>query len=121
MANNQNIFETFLVEGEIEDVYQKVASSFNGTTGYKISSSRPNTIIVTRKYRPAWVWVVAGIGLLFFLLGLLALFYTETETLTVNLRALKNKTQVEIGGTGNTESVSLVNAAIAKFERREIR
>ncbi len=122
MAKSQNFNEMYVVEGDVDDVYQNVLTvltSFSGTTGYQVNGIRPSAIILTRKYRPTWVWVVAILGLVFFLIGLLALFYSVNETVTINLRANKKTTQIDIGGMGNAEILTVFNSAIANYKRAE--
>jgi zinc-ribbon domain len=117
MAAGQNFHETLLVNGQVEEVFQSVLASFNGTTGYQVNGVSPSSIVLTRKFRPTWVWVVAVIGFFFFFIGLLVLFYTETETVTVTLTAEKNKTQITIGGVGTPEILTLLTSSVSKFQR----
>jgi len=65
-----------------ETVMQRLVAVTAGTPGYTVSPSGPNILVFTRKYWPTWVIVVAVLGALFYLLGLLALLYRKTETLT---------------------------------------
>ena len=53
-----------------------------------LTAAGPHTLILTRRYTPTWAIVVGIIGILFFLIGLLAFFVKQTETLTVTVTPL---------------------------------
>jgi hypothetical protein len=119
MSTGNNINETIMVNGKIEDVFQKVLVGFNGISGFQVNAFSPNSITITRKFRPTWVWVVAVIGIFFFLIGLLALFYTETETISIHFVGENKRTRINIGGVGTPEVVTRLNNSVASFQKVE--
>jgi len=69
--------------GAPETVIQQVTNAAAVCEGYSFQPTAANSVVLTRKYWPVWVIVVAAVGALFCLIGLLALLYKETETMTV--------------------------------------
>ena len=106
-------FQTVAVTQQPEQVVQQLAAATAGASGYTVSSAGATTLILTRKYTPTWAIVVAIIGLLFFLVGLLALLVKTTETLTIAAAATGDGTQITISGAATAEMASRLNAAIS--------
>jgi len=61
-----------------------ISSSLGTSSGYQLSAS-PGLIVLIRRYRPTWAIVLAILGALIFLLGLLFLLVKNTETLTISV------------------------------------
>jgi len=102
------------VQAPPEQVVQQVTNAAALCDGYSFQPTASNSVVLTRKYWPVWVIVVAVAGALLCLLGLLALFYKETETLTVT--ATDNgdgTTRVDVSGTGSSEAVGRINAVLS--------
>jgi hypothetical protein len=83
-----------------------------GAVDYSIQTAGPNTLVLTRKFLPTWALVVAIIGALIFLLGLLALFVRNTEILTVNLADIEGGTRVTINGVASPDMIARLNGVI---------
>jgi hypothetical protein len=94
------------VGGDPDDVMQQIISATAGAAGYTVNMGGNRTLILTRKYTPQWAIVVAVIGILFFLIGLLALLVKETETLTVTVAPVDGGTRVNITGQGTSELIA---------------
>jgi hypothetical protein len=103
------------VQAPPETVIQQVTNAAAGCDGYSFQPSAANSVVLTRKYWPVWVIVVAVAGALLCLLGLLALLYKETETLTVTATEDPDGTRVDITGTGSTEAVGRINAVLSNL------
>ena len=61
-----------------------LSTATGSASGYQLSAS-PGLIVLIRRYRPTWAIVLAILGALFFLIGLLFLLVKNTETLTVSV------------------------------------
>jgi hypothetical protein len=96
-----------------ETVIQQVTNAAAVCEGYSFQPTAANSVVLTRKYWPVWVIVVAAVGALFCLIGLLALLYKETETMTVTATDSPDGTRVDIVGTGSTEAVGRIHAALS--------
>ncbi len=70
------------------------------------------SIILTRKYIPTWAIVVAVVGLFLALLGLLALLYKETETLTITITPADGGSRVAISGLATPEMGARIRTAL---------
>lgn len=92
---------------------QHFTSATAGTSGYTASMAGNNTLILTRKFTPTWAVAVAIIGLLFFLVGILALLVKENETLTISITPSESGARVSISGNATPELVSRLESAVA--------
>ena len=81
-----------------ENVSQTLVAATAADPGYTISAAGTGSIILTRKYIPTWAIVVAIVGLFIALLGLLALLYRDTETLTVTITPTDGGSRIAISG-----------------------
>jgi hypothetical protein len=66
--------------------------------GVSVVSDGARFITVERKYVPTWAVVVAIIGLLCALLGLLALLFRDTERCQIQIRPQGARTLVQVNG-----------------------
>src|SRR5512133_2810452 len=109
MAAPGGVFnQTEVVPAKPDEVMSRLVAGSAGTPGYSVTTAGPNSLVFIRKYWPTWVIVVAVLGALLFLLGLLALLIRNTETLTVTLKAVAGGTQVEIRGVASTDLISRI-------------
>lgn len=83
-----------------------------GVPGYTVTTAGTGSMVLTRKYIPTWAIVVAIIGLLLFLLGILALLFKETETLAITLVPEGDCTKVTISGVGSQEMLARISAVL---------
>jgi Protein of unknown function (DUF2510) len=67
---------------------------------YKVTADAGTSITFTRRYTPTWAVVLAILGVLFFLLGLLFLLVKEEDTLVFSFTAEGEQTKVTVNGTG---------------------
>ena len=95
-----------------ENVSQTLVAATAADPGYTISAAGTGSIILTRKYIPTWAIVVAIVGLFIALLGLLALLYRDTETLTVTITPTDGGSRIAISGLATLEMKARINAAI---------
>jgi len=113
------VMNTTEVAAPPEQAMQHLVAAAAGAPGYSILPIGPTTLVLTRKYWPTWVIVVAIVGAFLFLLGLLALLYRETETLTISLTPAPLGAVVSISGSATPEMMGRVNAALAALAPRQ--
>jgi hypothetical protein len=111
-AAGQIVNETRFVPEPPHAVSQAVIAATGGVPDYVVSAPGPGSIVLTRQYRPTWTIVVAVIGFLFFLIGLLALLVKNTEALTLTLSEADGGTTVTITGVATPEMLTRVNVAL---------
>lgn len=111
-AAGQIVNETRFVPASPHVVSQAVIAATGGVPDYVVSAPGPGSIVLTRQYRPTWTIVVAVIGFLFFLIGLLALLVKNTEALTLTLSEADGGTTVTISGVATPEMLTRVNVAL---------
>jgi hypothetical protein len=112
-ATGQPYNTQWTVQAPPETVIQQVTNAAAVCEGYSFQPTASNSVVLTRKYWPVWVIVVAVAGAILCLIGLLALLYKETETLTVTGTDGPDGTRVDIAGTGSTEAVGRINAVLS--------
>jgi hypothetical protein len=111
-AAGQIVNDSCLVPEPPHVVSQAVIAATAGATDYTVSAPGPGSIVLTRQYRPTWTIVVAIIGFLFFLLGLLALLVKNTEALTLTLTPEEGGTRVVLSGVATPEMVTRLSSAL---------
>ena len=110
MAKAGNNYSTsFVAAASPDDVTQTVLAGIHGCSNYSMNMAGANTVMLTRRYCPTWVIVVA---VFLFPIGLLALLYKETETLTISVAKVENGSRVMVSGTANPEVASRLNGIV---------
>jgi hypothetical protein len=104
--------ETSAVAETPEKVSQTLVAATAADPGYTVTTAGTGAIILTRKYIPTWAIVVAIVGLFIALLGLLALLYRETETLTITITPAAGGSRIAISGLATREMTARITAAI---------
>lgn len=112
-STGQRYNTQWIVQEPPEAIIQAVTNTAAMCDGYTFQPTGPNSVVLTRKYWPVWVFIVAIIGAFLCLIGLLILLYKETETLTVTAAAGPDGTTVDVAGTGSTELVGRLNALLS--------
>lgn len=96
-------------------VMQQFVSATAGASGYTVNQAG-NTLILSRKYTPTWAIVLAVLGALLFLVGLVFLLVKNTETLTISLaQNPTGGTRVSISGQANADLVGRLNAVLSSL------
>ena len=75
----------------------------------------PGSIVLTRKYIPTWAIIVAVIGVLIFLIGLLALLYRETEVTMVTVTPVQGGSRVTVSGVGSQEMLTRLTGTMSSM------
>lgn len=110
MAAGTTLYQSIEVREAPEAVMQSYIAAGSGVGGYTMNAAG-NTLIFTRKYLPTWAIVVAVLGALLFLIGLLALVVRTTETLTLSFSSGSNGgTKVTISGLATPEMAANLSA-----------
>jgi len=114
MASPGGVFNhTVVVVEKPEPLMQRFVSATAGTSGYTMNSAGTNSLVLTRKYTPTWAIVVAVIGIIVFLIGLLALLVKNTESLTVTLTEVPEGTRVNITGVATPDMISRFHGVLS--------
>jgi len=111
-APGTNFTTTVAVAEPPENVSQSLVAATAADPAYTVSAAGTGSIILTRKYTPTWAIVVAIVGLLVALLGLLALLYKDTETLTITITPAGSGSHIAISGLATPEMKARITAAI---------
>jgi len=109
----QNILKVRVVVERPDVVLQNLATAAAAEQGYQVTSVGGNTLILSRRYIPTWAIVVAAIGAVFLLIGLLFLFVKETETVTVTLAEREDMTRISISGVATRSMIARPDAVLA--------
>jgi hypothetical protein len=113
MANpGQNFNQTMVVATSPEQVSYALMAGTAGVPGYSVTTAGPGSIVLTRKFIPVWAIAVAIAGFLFFLIGLLALLYKETEVMSITLAPEGAGTRVTMSGVASQEMLSRLGACL---------
>lgn len=101
--------------------FQTVYAALAGQTGNyfdgtSVMMSGDSNLVVTRKFLPTWAIVVAVVGALLFLIGLLALLFRTTETCTISFMERDGKTVVTVAGTLSNEVYTSLNMALTGLQ-----
>jgi hypothetical protein len=111
-AAGQIVNDSRFVQEPLQAVSQAVITATAGVPDYTVSSPGPGSIVLTRQYRPTWTIVVAVVGFLVALIGLLALLIKNTEALTITLVPEEGGTRVTMSGVATPEMVTRLGAAL---------
>ena len=68
--------------------------------GYKVTADTGSSITFTRRYIPTWAVVLAIVGALFFLLGLLFLLVKNEDVLIFSFAPEGERARITVNGTG---------------------
>jgi Uncharacterised protein family UPF0547 len=95
-----------------ENVSQTLVAATAADPGYTVTTAGTGSIILTRRYIPTWAIVVAIVGLFIALLGLLALLYKDTETLTITITPAAGGSRIAVSGVATREMSARITTAI---------
>jgi Uncharacterised protein family UPF0547 len=112
-AAGQNFNKTITVAETPDAVSQALIAAGSGVSGYTLTTAGTGSIVFTRKYTPTWAVVVGVIGLILFLVGLIALLYKNTETLTITLTPVEGGARVVISGVATHELITRISSALS--------
>jgi hypothetical protein len=112
--------QTVQTQSSPDEVMQAFVIGTAGVGGYTVNQAGPGTLILTRRYWPVWVLVVAVLGALFFLIGLLVLLYRETETLTVTVRPAPGGSEVHLSGTVSPDMSMRLSALLSHLSGQPV-
>jgi hypothetical protein len=114
MAAKGQPFNQIVVLAEKPDaLMQGFVTATAGTSGYTMNTAGSNSLVLTRKYLPTWAIIVAIVGALVMLLGLLALLVRNTESLTIALAEVEGGTRVTVTGVATPEMMARLNGVIS--------
>jgi hypothetical protein len=114
-ASGQGYNGTVVTQLGPEEAMQAIIGGLAGTSECTVNAAGNNTIILTRRYLPNSAIVLAVLGVLLFLIGLLALFVRNTETLTITLASTPEGTRVTASGVASQELANRLNGLMASL------
>jgi hypothetical protein len=100
-----------------DEVMQRFVAGTAGSRDYTVSPAGSGTLILTRRYIPTWAIIVAVLGAIFFLIGLIALFFRETETVTVTIRPTPTGSDIAVTGTANDSMAGRLNGVFVALQQ----
>jgi uncharacterized protein UPF0547 len=108
-----DINQIFTVAATPESLSQAFIAASSASSDYQVTAAAQGSIVLTRRYIPTWAIVVAVLGAFFFLIGLLALLYKETETVAITITPVPGGARVSITGRCTAEMATRLNAVIS--------
>lgn len=111
-SSGSTYIQQLTVSAPPELVMQNLVAASAGARDYSLIQAGPQTLILTRRYIPTWAIVVAVIGFLLFLVGLLALLFKETETLTVIITTNGPASHIQINGQATPDMIARLEAVL---------
>lgn len=94
---------------------QSLYSNGNYADDVQVVPVGPTTYRITRTYLPTWTIVVAILGFLLCLVGLLALLLRDTEVLVVDIQPDGDGSIVTVSGRSNGATVTTIQSTLARF------
>jgi hypothetical protein len=113
IAKTMNIHERMIPRRQRADLFATITATAERIKPYRVASPAADTLVLTRRVTPTWALVLAVIGLLVFLLGLLFLLVKTTEVITVRAENVEESVRVTSVGTGSAEMVRFLEDLFA--------
>ena len=107
IARTVNIHERLLMRRQRADLYTEITAT-EQIKPYRVTSTTADTLVLTRRVTPTWALVLAFVGMLVFLLGLLFFLVKTTEVITIRAENVGDDVRVTAVGTGSAEMVSCI-------------
>ena len=98
-----------------EEVLQRFYLGTTGASEYTVAQVAPGTLLLTRRFWPMWVIVLAVLGTLLCVIGVLLLLYRETETLEVTVTPTPTGSSVSVRGFASNEMAARLQVIIANL------
>jgi hypothetical protein len=105
MARTISVHERVLPGRQRADLFATITAGAERIKPYKVTSPTSDSLLLTWRRTPTWAWVLALIGLLVLLLGLLFLLVKTTDVITVRAENVEDDVKVSVVGTGSAEMV----------------
>jgi hypothetical protein len=115
-AAGTNYTTSFVSKSSPDAVVEAVLAGLAGASDTTVTMAGPSTVVVTRKYTPTWAVVVGIVGILLFLIGILAFFVKTTDTLTITISAAGKGSRVQVTGVTSPEIVARLNGLNATLQ-----
>jgi hypothetical protein len=113
VAKTINIHERMVPRRQRADVFATITATAERIKPYRVTSPAADTLVLTRRVTPTWAVVLAVIGLLVFMLGLLFLLVKTTEVITVRAENVEESVRVTAVGTGSAEMIRFLEDLLA--------
>ena len=76
----------------------------------------PTTFRITRKYLPQWAIIAGIIGLFLCFIGIFAVFFRDTEVLTIDIQPDPEGSRISVSGVAKGSVVTTIQSVMARFE-----
>jgi hypothetical protein len=83
--------------------------------GYEVRQTTGNSLHITRRYVPVWAFIIAVLGVWFFLIGLLVLLVRETEVLVITVYSQDEGSYLDFSGVASPPVTQAVNVAVDRL------
>jgi hypothetical protein len=97
-----------------DEAVRMILAGISGASDYSVNAIG-TTVILTRSYRPTWATVLAILGLLFFLLGLLFLLVKEKDSVTITVALTSTGNRISPNGSASEELVIRLSGTWTAF------
>lgn len=90
-------------------------SGGNYLDGTQVVPAGPTTFRVTRRFLPQWAVICGIIGLFLCGIGVIAVFFRDTEELVVDVQSDGAGSRVTVSGKGKPELVATIQSTLARL------
>jgi len=95
---------------------QTVVSGGNYLEDTQVVPVGPTTFRITRKYLPQWAIITGIIGLFLCFIGIVAVFFRDTEVLTIDIQPDPAGSRIEVSGVAKGSIVTTIQSVMSRFE-----
>lgn len=94
---------------------QSVTGGGNYLEDTQVVPIGPTTFRITRKYLPQWAIILGIIGLVFCFLGIIAVFFRDTEELIVDIQPDEAGSKIVVSGRTKDSIATTIRSVLSRF------
>lgn len=95
---------------------QTLVSGGNYLEDTQVIPVGPTTYRITRKYLPQWAIIAGIIGLFLCFIGIFAVFFRDTEVLTIEIQQDPVGSRISVSGVAKGSLVTTIQSVMARFD-----
>ena len=95
---------------------QTLVSGGNYLEDTQVVPVGPTTFRITRKYLPQWAVIAGIIGLFLCFIGIFAVFFRDTEVLTIDIQPDPAGSRINVSGVAKGSVVTTIQSVMSRFE-----
>lgn len=95
---------------------QTLVSGGNYLEDLQVVPVGPTTFRITRKYMPQWAIIVGILGLFLCFIGIFAVFFRDTEVLTIDIQPDPEGSRIDVSGVAKGSVVTTIQSVMARFD-----